>query len=260
MMELKSIKQMGFTLLELAIALTVISVLLYGVVGSLNKIDDYDEYAENRIFMNKVHDALLTYVQANHFLPCPDSDGDGRENRGTAAPFACVQVEGTLPYLDLGVASTDVWGSSLLYTVNNKADSADINNPDKSASYFSRATIPLAGFDFETPPFGSNNGTGNYKVCNETASSCDGSTPSSAISGFAVIAVVVSYGKNGAETWTGSPDGAAEVENADGNNYFWQGQGSNIAGSSFDDQLIWLTGYEVKYAVITSGAPLPTLP
>lgn len=260
MMNLKSTKQMGFTLLELAIALTVIAVLLYGVTGSLNKIDDYDEYAENRIFMNKVHDALLTYMQVNQFLPCPDSDGDGRENRDTANPNRCDQVSGTLPYLDLGVASTDVWNSPLLYVVNNKTDNADITDADKSASYFNRASPPSAGFDFDTPPFGSNNGTGNYTVCNETATSCSGSTASTAISGFAVIAVVISYGKNGTETWAGNPDGAAEVENADGDNYFWQGKGSNVAGSSFDDQLFWITGYEVKYAVIKSGSPLPSIP
>lgn len=256
MIALNRNKQKGFSLLELAIALTLIAILLYGATGSLNKIDDYDDYAQNRIFMNKVHDALLTYVQVNHFLPCPDSDGDGLENRNTANPAWCDQVAGTLPYLDLGLSSTDVWGSPLYYAVNNKTDSADIIDPNKSASYFNRSGAPAVGFDYDTPPFGSNNGTGNYTVCNERALFCNGATPADELSGFAAIAVVISYGKNGAETWAGNPGGNAEVENANGNNYFWQGQGSDVQGSNFDDQLIWLTGYEVKYSVIKSGAVL----
>jgi len=253
-------QQSGFSLLELSIVLTIIGVLLYGVTGVLNKIEDFDEYAQNRVFMEEVHDAYLTFVQVNRFLPCPDIDGDGREDRVTSAEQACKKEEGAVPFLDLGVSRKDVWDNPLYYAVNNKADSSDVLNADNSASYFNNLTAPLAGFDYETPPFGSDDGAGNYNICNETATSCEGSTSTANVIEFSAVAVVISFGKNGAETWAGNPDGAAEIENADDDNYFWQGQGSNVSGQGFDDQLFWLTGYDIKYAVIRSGADLPELP
>ena len=74
----------------------------------------------------------------------------------------------------------------------------------------------------------------------------------------AAIEVVVSFGKNGADTWAKYNAGtenlldAAEKENADDDNYFWRSNGSNVAGQEYDDQLIWLTGYDVKYALLKS--------
>ncbi|MBN2865161.1 MAG: type II secretion system protein [Thiotrichales bacterium] len=252
--------QAGFSLLELSIALTIIGFLIYGVSGALNSIEEFDEYAENRVFMEEVHDGFLTFVQVNRFLPCPDTDNppDGRENRELAGE--CSGEEGRVPFLDLGVKSTDVWDNPLYYAVNNTADSAAVLDANSSASYFNALTAPLAAFDYETPPFGSNDGAGNYTVCNETASACSGSTSSANVIEFSAVAVVISFGQNGAQTWAGNPDGDAEVENADDDNYFWQGQGSNVEGQKFDDQLFWLTGYDIKYAVIRSGADLPEIP
>ena len=261
--------QTGFSLLELSIALTIIGVLLYGVTGVLNKIEDFDEYAENRVYMEDVHDAFLTFVQVNRFLPCPDTDSppDGRENRVmNSAKLECDDEEGKVPFLDLGVNRADVWNNPLYYAVNNTADSVSVIDANSSASYFNTLTAPMPGFDYETPPFGSDDGAGNYNVCNETAAFCSSSTPSADVIEFAAVAVVISFGKNGADTWarraagTEAALGDAETENADDDNYFWQGQGSNVESQAFDDQLFWLTGYDIKYAVIRSGADLPAIP
>ncbi|WEJ62261.1 type II secretion system protein [Thiomicrorhabdus lithotrophica] len=256
----------GFTLLEISIALTILAILSYGAVGALNKVGDFDDYVENKVYLEKVQESLLTYVQVNSFLPCPDTDGDGVENRELAAPFECSDKDGQLPYLDLGVNPTDIWNQPLYYAVNNQADN-DTGTPipildlDASASYFSDQSPPVFGFN--TPPYGAIKGTGNYTVCGESATSCAVSTcPSYAIE-CAAIAVVISFGKNGANTWARRTAGTeaglddAETENADDDNYFWQAAGSNAAGQEFDDQLVWLTGYDVKYAVIKSGGTLP---
>lgn len=247
--------QNGFSLLEISIALTIIAILSYGVSGALNSAGDFDKYTENRLLLQKNYKAFITFAQVNGYLPCPDTDGDGVENRETSSPFQCTSKNGTVPFQDLGVAFGDVWGQPLHYSVNNQADNStgEIIDPTESASYFSNQLGALH-FNIDTPPFGSNGGSGNYTVCNEfTTTSCDGGTPSAGISGFAVIAVVVSYGKNGAQTAAGNAISAAEIENSDNNNYFWQATGSNVQGQEFDDQLFWLTGYDIKYAALKSG-------
>jgi len=66
--------------------------------------------------MDEVKDALLGYAIANKHLPCPDSNGDG------AAEATCTtaaQQVGTLPYVDLGVADKDAYGSILIYAVTS---------------------------------------------------------------------------------------------------------------------------------------------
>jgi hypothetical protein len=79
------------------------------------------------------------------------------------------------------------------------------------------------------------------------------------------IAVIVSFGENGSATWnaintgaTGASIGldAAEAENMDGDQDFWQAVGSQREGKKFDDKLFWLQGSDVKYAIISSGGTL----
>lgn len=245
--------QSGFSLLELSVALTIISILSFGLSSALNNVSDFDKYDENRVILQKNYKAFLTFVQVNGYLPCPDTDGDGLENR--EATFECTSKNGQVPYQDLGVSFGDVWQQALYYSVNNNADnsSGEILDPLESASYFSNQPGTLH-FDIDTPPFGSSTGSGNYTVCNELAVGvCNPSTPSSARSGFSVIAVVVSFGKNGAQAWAGNAASAGEIENSDNDNYFWQAVGSNVQSQEFDDQLFWLTGYDIKYVSLKSG-------
>lgn len=245
--------QNGFSLLELSIALTIIAILSFGLSGALNKVGDFDKYTENRVILQKNYQAFLTFAQVNGYLPCPDTDGDGLENReGT---FECTDKNGTVPFQDLGVAFGDVWNQPLHYSVNNQADNStgEILDPLESASYFSNQPGALH-FDIDTPPFGSSTGSGNYTVCNELAvAACNAATPSAGRAGFSVIAVVVSFGKNGAQTWAGNAVSAAEVENSDNDNFFWQAVGSNVQNQDFDDQLFWITGYDIKYVSLKSG-------
>ena len=247
--------QKGFSLLEISIALTIIAILGYGMSGSLRTVNDFDKYAENRIILKKNYDAFITFAQVNGFLPCPDTDGDGVENRATTTPFECEDKNGQVPFRDLGIAFGDAWEQPLHYSVNHEADNGtgQIIDPLESASFFSNQLGALK-FNIDTPPFGSNGASGNYTVCNEFAgSSCDAGTSSAGIIGFSVIAVVISYGKNGGQAWAGNVTSAAEIENTDNDNYFWQAAGSNEASAEFDDQLFWITGYDVKYAALKSG-------
>lgn len=262
--------QRGFSLLELTIAIVILGVILYGIQLSQSSRREFDSHKENKILMGDVRQVLLTFVQVNGFLPCPDTDSppDGRENRKNVDSDnsqACVGHYGNLPYLDLGISDKDVWWSGLYYSVNQETineDSSgvdDISDPDKSASYFSNRFTPHPTFDFNTPPIGAlggpQRGNGNFVICGSLATNCDGSTPNNDIIEHAAIAVVVSYGDNGS-----SPRSPSETENTDNDDYFWQAQRSITPGQEFDDQLFWLTGYDVKYTIIRSEKGLPEMP
>jgi hypothetical protein len=221
---------------------------------------DFDDATENRSLLEDVRGSMLTFVQANGYLPCPDSDtvADGVENRTGGV---CDAKNGRLPFQMLGVADVDQWGQSFYYAINNKADSSgavEITDPAKSASYFSDVTPPL--FTLNTPPIAQDYGSGNYSVCGESVSTtCSSATPDEDRIELAAIAVIISFGKNGSQTWKKRSAGTintldvAEEENADDDNYFWKAAGSNVAGQAFDDQLVWLTGYDLKYALVKSG-------
>ena len=245
----------GFSLLEIIIALAIIGFLSFGVAKTIETTRDFDKYQENKTYLDSVHNAFLTYVQVNGFLPCPDTDGNGLENRAVVAPFNCIAPNGNVPYQELGIAEFDVWGQPLFYAVNRQANNpvAIVDNA-QSASYFNNQAVPLPFFTLNTPPTAVANtpalgNAGNYVICAESEQvTCHATTNVLNTLEQDAIAVVISFGKNGRNAV--SP---TEIENVDNDDFFWQASGSNVDHQAFDDQLFWLTGYDVKYAVIKSG-------
>lgn len=249
--------QKGFSLLEIGIALFLLSLFMYNVAIDSVVFREHDKYAENRMLMEDVKKSLLTFVQVNAYLPCPDTNGDGFENRTVGV---CDDKNGNLPYQLLGVVPVDIWNQPFYYAINNQADSSgtvEINNVAQSASFFSIDSPPK--FNLNTPPIGTTSGDGNYDICGENISNvCDGGTDDADKIELSAIAVVISFGKNGAQTWplVGTAGvnvlSSTEEENADDDNFFWSASGNNQTATFFDDQLVWLTGYDVKYALFRS--------
>jgi|CXWL01.1.fsa_nt_gi prepilin-type N-terminal cleavage/methylation domain-containing protein len=119
--------QTGFSLVEMAIVLTIVGVLLAGLLPTLSSQVDQQRRNETQKYMSEVRDALLGYAVAKGYLPCPDTNGDGLENRPCKA--SDTQQFGTLPYQDLGVANKDAYGNALVYGVTKAfADTAPTFN------------------------------------------------------------------------------------------------------------------------------------
>ncbi len=269
--------QGGFSLLEVMIALLIFSVLIITAVNVVKSQREYSHLLENQHYMNQVKKGFITFVKVNRFLPCPDTDGDGKENREGAPNFECTLARGQVPFLDLGVPARDAWNQPLFYAVNTRADSSgllDIADPVASASYFNNQAAPVFGLNtlpMSVPVTGDptvGGGAGNYRICSETTNTttgCNATTPNGQLLEAFAIAVVVSFGENGARTWGAIHSGIngntigldlAEVENMDGDQNYWQAVGSQRTGQRFDDQLFWLLGSDIKYAVISSGGIL----
>lgn len=86
----------GFSLVELAVALVIIGIIGILLVRWLGVLSGEQRETTQRDLLQRADDALLGFASIQSRLPCPDADGDGRENCGA-------ESVGQLPYLTLGL-------------------------------------------------------------------------------------------------------------------------------------------------------------
>lgn len=179
----------GFSLIEMAFVLVIITLLLGGLLVPFATQVEQRRIAETQKTMEEIKEALIGYALSHSstappiqqpYLPCPDATAgavssgnilnDGQEDRNPVG--SCDQTEGNLPWATLGVGNQDAWGNRFHYSV---------------ATAFSGSSL---GFGLGT--------SANIDVCSVApppgASACN---PTSATIANNVPAVVVSFGKNG---------------------------------------------------------------
>ncbi|WFE68684.1 type II secretion system protein [Thiomicrospira sp. R3] len=234
-------KYSGFTLIELAVVMVIVGIITAGAFAGLSAMREASKFTEDQRKLADIKSALLRFVAVNHYLPCPDTSGDGSEDR---LGSSCSATSGDLPYLDLGTHGLNAYGLRFRYIVNHYADNADkTQNKGQSASYFGLVCPSLPCFEKETPPTANVDGLGNYRIAESSAS------------GARVLAnhvplVVISLGQNGCNDVVGyeahncSPNGHVIVAAADQNNTFYQAQPSR---NQFDDLLMWVSSFEIKH-------------
>lgn len=110
----------GFTLTEMAVVLVIVALLIGGMLLPMSAQQDIRQAAETRKLLADVSEALYGFAYSHTvgdgkpYLPCPDTDGNGTENRTGST---CTNQEGTLPWADLGLGRQDAWGNPLRYRV-----------------------------------------------------------------------------------------------------------------------------------------------
>ena len=219
----------GFTLAELAIVLVIVALLIGGMLMPLSAQQDQRNYSDTQKNMGDIVEALIGYA-ASHpatdgkpYLPCPDTNNDGRENR--ISNSTCTSLEGRVPWNDLGVGREDSWGNRFRYRVTQ--------------AYADKDT----GFTLAS--------TGGLKVCESAACT--------AVVSSSLPVVIVSHGKNGAGAYntTGTtntaPLGDDEKSNQDLNNNFVLHTQSTASGSEFDDIVTWLSPNILYNRMIAAG-------
>jgi hypothetical protein len=95
-------RQQGFSLLELGITLAALGVLGLLLSRGYDGSDDRRSQQRARAETEQAHQALQAFMLAQHRLPCPDINGDGREGAGGHCPADA--RSGWLPLETLGLA------------------------------------------------------------------------------------------------------------------------------------------------------------
>jgi len=244
-------KSQGFSLIEMAFVLVIITLLLGGLLVPFTTQVEQRRIAETNKAMEEIKEALVGYALSNvsgnparPYLPCPDTDNDGVENIVVATGL-CQSEEGLLPWVTLGLGNQDAWGNRFLYRVTGEFANRDpALNP---------------GFDLDLD--------GTLRICSR-APSLGACNPIAT----AIPAVVISFGKNGRGAMNinnaaanPAPVGADERENSGsvgaGTDFVSRtptASGAPCDGAGqplceFDDLVVWLSPNILFNRMVAAG-------
>nr|VFJ87368.1 MAG: prepilin-type N-terminal cleavage/methylation domain-containing protein [Candidatus Kentron sp. LFY]VFJ87645.1 MAG: prepilin-type N-terminal cleavage/methylation domain-containing protein [Candidatus Kentron sp. LFY] len=155
----------GFTLIEMAVVIAIISLLLGGLLIPLGAQIESRRIRDTERQLGIIKGALIGFAitSLNGRLPCPDIDGDGVEDRAISqSATSCTQLEGELPWVTLGLARTDAWGRPFRYAPDAAyADPAGISSSpdtrsglivqDRTGSFLTDTTTSPSGLRFNGP-------------------------------------------------------------------------------------------------------------
>ena len=236
--DVRPARDAGFTLVELAIVLFILTLLMAGAMTPLARQIVERQSADTRRTLLDVRTALQGYALSHRdpagrpYLPCPDrregpQANDGQEDR--LPDGSCAAPSGNLPWISLGLAETDAWGNRYTYAVARAyahAQSGILAHPAPAA---------------------------DLRVCLERG--CDHP--------IEAAAVWLSHGPNGlgarnaAGRQNRAPDGTDERENAHGGPVFISRPpaAADRPGGEFDDLVQWLApGYLIGRLCGEGGA------
>lgn len=174
-------KATGFTLIEIAIVLFIITLALGSLIPTLGRYAESRANSDTQTTLEQARNAIIGYALTNGYLPCPDnitvaaSDYDGLENRQPNG--TCYFYEGAFPFATLGVKGNDYWGHRIRYaTTSNFSD------------YTIASGVVAPKLSLAT--------TGELKVCTQTPVA-SANCPAASSLAENLAAVLVSHGANG---------------------------------------------------------------
>ena len=229
-------KSKGFTLAEMAMAVAILSLLLFAAMVPFSTQLDVRNIAETRRTMDSIREALLGFAQTNGRLPCP---ANGATRAGTIdtttyptsiaagaeqwdpANNQCYVAFGVVPWTTLGVAETDSWGRRFSYRVAPAFADAIASNtwqswgpglantvpgtftPPQQQTPFPRSPAPQSPTCPATPgPVQPAPTLSSFALCSLGDIAAFTRTVSAATpAGSAMPVVFISHGKNGSGGW-----------------------------------------------------------
>src|SRR6266704_3197068 len=111
---LKAVRCRGFTLIELAVTLFIITLILGSILIPLTAQVEQRQISDTRKTLEETKEALIGFAIAKGYLPCPAiSASNGLEDRSGGACTLVAGVprrDGFIPWATLGVSKLDAWG------------------------------------------------------------------------------------------------------------------------------------------------------
>ena len=269
-------KQLGFTLIELAVVLLIVGALFAGIIVPFTTQIELRRVSETQKTLDEVREALIGFAAAQGRLPCPAAPGAtgveskvpsgvDTDKRGNCTNF----WDGFVPGTTLGIGPIDAngyvldaWNNRIHYAVANvdrsPAGSLLANN-DKDFT----GEGSITGSNSEMRNVGMATLAPDLKVC----STATGMTATACAANRSLVdtavAVIYSTGPNGAHPDT---SGTRVDENANPNPnatapadkvfVSHERAGAGAPNGEFDDIVIWLSP-NILYAKMIAAGRLP---
>ena len=151
-----TIKNQGFTLIELTVVLVIIGVIIGGVQSFYRGTIEVSDFVKINAQLESVNQSLITFAMKNKRLPCADTNGNGYEGDsssgcGTGAAYQT----GAVPYKTLGMnqmasSQTDLLKKNIIYGVyRNSTNDADLTrNKERTGDTNTESQYYENNFDF----------------------------------------------------------------------------------------------------------------
>jgi len=233
-------KSRGFTLVEVAIVLVIVGLLLAGGMILMSATADTARYKESQSNLNEVKETMISYYSVNHFLPCPDTDGDGIENP-PAHTGTCTDVRGFLPHVTLGIGGNgDAWGERIKYIVTDEA--TRFFTTQATSCTYTRPAVSASTIRIQDLNTAATNYVGDFAAFALVSTAKNGRQTNS--------------GMTGAFTNNGGCAGlnAREQENCDADSILRFGnQMTDGTSVTFDDMVVWVGDMQLISELRKSG-------
>jgi prepilin-type N-terminal cleavage/methylation domain-containing protein len=224
--------QSGFTLVEIAIVLLVVTILLGYTVAMLPMQQRLKQYRALNLEMDRVMEAIIGFAQVNGRLPCPslpNSGGIEDIDNDATLPDGCFNYGGFVPVNTLGLDGRlnedrlllDPWGNPYRYYVTdvhfNAGQLSDFTYPGEMRNVGLVDSEPDEYLDLD----------GRYLICNDPGAAGDSQCANAANEVFGRFEdngggaadryggapfVLLSMGKN----WNEADPAGDELENSGG--------------------------------------------
>jgi len=229
----------GFTLIELAMVLFILGLLLSSFLAPLAARVEQQERNNTQIQLDEIEEVIYGFVLQNNYLPCPDcSDNtvncvaqtanDGNED---ILANTCATEVGNLPWVTLGVKSTDEWNNIFTYRVDDTFADRTIVANDGTGCETASATLNVS-----------------FSLCSNGEISVLDSAGGGNVA-INIPAIVVSHGKN----FSDNVPSADETENLNNDTTFVDTVFNTATGTEFDDMLIWISPHVLRTMTVNAG-------
>ena len=255
----------GFSLVELAVVMTIVALLLGGLIFTLSAQTEQRNFEETRRRLDQARELLLGYAIVNGRLPCPATAVSSGDESPVGGGACTTGFSGWLPARTIGFQPTDdtgfaidVWGNRIRYAVSVSVPfntvAPQVCRPAGAAPvtphFTHKDNMRTNGIDCQP---------NDLLICKSanlppaiTATTCGGAA-NQIMTTSLVVAIIFSTGKNGAQ----APCATCidELANLDGNATFVSHvpAPNTAANGEFDDQFTWITVGELYGKLIAAG-------
>jgi len=231
----------GFTLVEIAIAIFIITILLGSILVPLTTQVEQRQVSETQKMLEDIKEALIGHAIAKGHLPCPDrttpggggandTANDGVEDFAAGVCYVGA-VAGNVPWATLGLGAMDPWGNRFRYKV--------------TPAYAQRSPIVL-----------------NLTTATTLTVHSISAGPLLTAPGDGAVAVIFSHGKNGFGAMNSqtnaarpAPTSADELDNSAGGTGYTSRAITQVGSTAgeFDDIVVWLGKYTLYNRMVAAG-------